>query len=532
MQTTPVIELKTKTAPRSDESSLIAYRRRWWALAVLCLSLVLVVVDNTILNVALPTIARDLGAETSGLQWIVDAYILVFAGLLLTAGSLGDRFGRRRALTGGLIVFGVASVLASRCGSTGQLIVTRSVMGIGAAFVMPATLSIITNLFTDAAERARAIAIWAGCAGLGVAIGPVTGGWLLEHFWWGSVFLVNVPVLAIALVAGRYLLPESRDPEQPRIDHVGAALSMAGLASLVWSLIEAGHRGWTDPMILGGFAAAASILGVFLWWERKTDHPMLDVGFFTDRRFSVGTTSIALVMFGMFGAMFLMTQLLQLVMGYSALQAGIRMLPIAGTMAVVAPISARLVERFGTKLVVGSGMTIAAVGLAMMAGLHTGDGYSHIAAAMVVCAFGMALVMAPATDAIMGSLPPAKAGVGSAVNDTTREVGGALGVAVLGSTMSSVFSSHMAGTGAPTIARESLGSALAVAHQLPGAAGDHLAAVARSAFMDGMGVTMLIAAAVTLVGAAAAFIWLPARATVAETESAESDELVALLEAA
>src|SRR4051812_20919904 len=516
-----------------DTASSVAYRRRWWALAVLCLSLVLVVVDNTILNVALPTIARDLGAQTSGLQWIVDAYVLVFAGLLLTAGSLGDRFGRRRALTGGLVVFGVASVLASRAASTGQLIATRSVMGIGAAFVMPATLSIITNLFTNAAERARAIAIWAGCAGLGIAIGPVTGGWLLQHFSWGSVFLVNVPVIVIAIVAGRVLLPESRDPEQPRIDRVVAVLSMAGLATLVWSLIEAGQQGWTDPMILGGFVTAAVILTVFLRWERKSDHPMLDVGFFSDRRFSVGTASIALVMFGMFGALFLMTQVLQLVMGYNALQAGIRMLPVAGTMVLVAPLSARLVERFGTKLVVGSGMTVAAVGLAMMANLHTGDPYGHLAAAMVVASFGMALVMAPATEAIMGSLPAAKAGVGSAVNDTTRELGGAMGVAVLGSTMSSVFSSHMAATGAPSIAQESLGSALAVAHQLPGAAGEHLAAAARAAFMDGMGITMLIAAVVTLAGAAAAFIWLPARAAVSDTAAPATDDNVDLvLEAA
>ena len=530
MHAAPSTEIHDRTTAADPTSP--AYRRRWWALGVLCLSLVLVVVDNTILNVALPTIARDLGAQTSSLQWIVDAYILVFAGLLLTAGSLGDRFGRRRALTGGLVVFGAASVVASLCSSTGQLIAARCVMGIGAAFVMPATLSIITNMFTDAAERGRAIAIWAGCAGLGIAIGPVTGGWLLEHFWWGSVFLVNVPVIGLALVSGRILLPESRDPEQPRIDRVGAVLSMAGLASLVWSLIEAGDRGWTSPTIVAGFAAAAVILGTFLWWERRIDHPMLDVSFFSDRRFSVGTATIALVMFGMFGAMFLMTQLLQLVMGYSALQAGIRMLPIAGTMAVVAPMSARLVERFGTKRVVGSGMTIAAVGLAMMANLHVGDGYTHLAAAMVVCAFGMALVMAPATDAIMGSLPPSKAGVGSAVNDTTREVGGALGVAVLGSALSSVFSSHMAATGAPAVARESLGSALAVAHQLPGAAGAQLADAAKNAFMSGMGVTMLIAAAVTLAGAAAAFIWLPARATAEELQAVEMDETPVLLEAA
>jgi EmrB/QacA subfamily drug resistance transporter len=499
--------------------------RRWLALGVLNLSLLLVVVDNTILNVALPTLVDELDASTSDLQWIVDSYVLVFAGLLLTAGSLGDRFGRRRSLFAGMGIFGIGSVLAALSGSSAALIATRALMGLGAAFVMPATLSIITNLFTDPKERARAIAAWAGVAGLGVAIGPITGGWLLEHFWWGSVFLVNVPFIVLALVAGRRLLPESRDPEQPRLDLVGAGLSIVGLTALVWTLIEAPSHGWTDAATLGGLAASAAVLGAFLAWERRTDHPMLNLGFFADRRFSVGTGSITLVMFAMFGSLFVLTQLLQFVFGYSALEAGIRMLPIAGTMVIVAPSSATLVERLGTKLVVGTGMAIVAVGLVLTSGLSPADGYGPVAVAKVVLAMGMALVMAPATEAIMGSLPPAKAGVGSAVNDTTRELGGALGVAVLGSILSSAYAANVAagleGTPAPeevrTAAGESLGAAIAIANQIGGDAGQRLTALAQQGFLDAMGTSLLVAAAVAGVGSILTYVFLPSRSTAAAT---------------
>jgi len=514
-----------------------AHERRWLALAVLCLSLLLVVLDNTILNVALPTLVDELDASTSDLQWIVDSYVLVFAGLLLTAGSLGDRYGRRRSLTAGLVVFGIGSVLAAFSGSSSELISTRALMGLGAAFVMPATLSIITNLFTDPKERAQAIAAWAGTAGLGVAIGPVTGGWLLEHFWWGSVFLVNVPFLLLALAAGRYLLPESRDPEQPRLDLVGASLSIVGLTILLWTLIEAPEAGWTSTETIAGFATATVVLGAFVWWERRSDHPMLDVTFFQDRRFSVATGSITLVMFAMFGSFFVLTQLLQFVMGYSALQAGIRMLPVAGTMFVVAPASAKLVEKVGTKAVVGSGMAIVSVGLLLVARIGLDDGYGEMAAAMVVLALGMALVMAPATEAIMGSLPPAKAGVGSAVNDTTRELGGALGVAVLGSILSSGYSSSVsaavAGTPVPeqvrSVVEESLGAAIGVANQIGGNAGAQLTEVARSAFVDGMGLTLVIAAAVAAAGSLLTFLFLPSRATVAAPDENEIVEEVPAL---
>ncbi len=494
--------------------------RRWLALAVLCLSLVLIVLDNTVLNVALPTLVRELGASTTELQWMVDAYVIVFAGLLLTAGALGDRFGRRRSLQAGLVVFAVASGLAAASGTAGQLIGARAVMGLGAAFVMPATLSIIITVFTDPVERARAIAVWAGMAGMGVALGPVVGGWLLEHYWWGSVFLLNLPIVALALVAGRLLLPESSDPSHTRLDGAGAALSIAAIAVLLWGIIEAPVKGWADPMTIAAFVAAAALFGAFIWWERRVAHPMLDVAFFADPRFSAASAAIALVFFALFGSFFLFTQLLQFVLGYSALEAGIRLLPVSVVMGVVSPVSARLVEQVGTKVVVTVGLVVAAVGLALASAIDAGSGYGPLLASMVVLALGMSLTMAPATESIMGSLPPAKAGVGSAVNDTTRELGGALGVAVLGSLLASGYASSMVTslrglplpTEAVTAAGESLGAALALAATVGGAAGDSIAQVARVAFVDAMGTAVLVAAGVALVGAVVAAAFLPGRA--------------------
>jgi EmrB/QacA subfamily drug resistance transporter len=514
----------------------LAHQRRWYTLGVLCLSLVLIGLDNTILNVALPTLVRDLGATTSSLQWIVDSYVLVFAGLLLSAGALGDKFGRRRALSAGLVVFGIASVLSAFAGSSNQLIATRALMGMGAAFVMPSTLSILTNSFTDPKERARAIAIWAGVSGLGIGIGPIAGGWLLEHFWWGSVFLVNIPFIVVALVLGRFVIPESRDVHAPRLDVVGAGLSIAGLVALVWTLIEAPGNGWLSSTTLVGFAVATVILVSFGIWEATVEDPMLDVSFFANRRFSAGSASITLVFFALFGSMFFMTQLLQFVHGYSALAAGVRLLPIAGTLMLMAPNSARAVERFGTKFVVAGGMAGVAVGLFLASRLGVDSAYWQIAGSMMVMAAGMAFVMAPATESIMGSLPVDKAGVGSAVNDTTREVGGALGVAVLGSIASSGYS-HSIGKvidGAPMPAaaadavRESLGAALQVAARAGGQPGALLADAARTAFVEGMATTLVVGAVVALLGAVVALVFLPARAEEAEVEMPE--ELV--LEAA
>ncbi len=478
--------------------------RRWWTLGVLCLSLVVISLDNTILNVALPTLEHDLGASSSQLQWIVDSYMLVFAGLLLTAGALGDRFGRRRALTFGLVVFGAGSALSAVAGSAGVLIASRALMGIGGAFIMPSTLSILTATF-PARERAKAIGIWAGVSGLGIAIGPVAGGWIIEHADWSWIFLVNLPIVAAALAAGRFLVPESLDPAAPRLDLPGFAFSIAGLTALVWAIIEAPARGWTDPMVIGGLAAAAATLAAFVAWERHTPHPMLDVNLFRNPRFSAASGAITLCFFAMFGAIFFLTQYLQLVLGYSALEAGIRVLPVAGGIVLGGPLSAKLTERAGAKLVVAAGLGLVASGLVLMSGFEVGSGYGIVAAAFGVLGLGIGMAMTPATDAVMGSLPLAKASIGSAVNDAARVTGGALGVAVLGSIMSSVYRGDMDG------AHDSLASALSAATQLGGADGARLAATAQEAFVSGMHAAVLVGAGIALAGAMIALLFLPAR---------------------
>jgi EmrB/QacA subfamily drug resistance transporter len=487
------------------------HARRWWTLGVMCLSLMVIGVDNTILNVALPTLVRDLHATTSQLQWIVDAYTLVFAGLLLTAGSLGDRFGRRRGLTVGLLLFGMGSVASAMVHSPNHLIATRALMGIGGALIMPATLSIISNVFTVPAERARAIAVWAGFSAMGIALGPLSGGWLLQHFWWGSVFMVNIPIVTLAVIGGRLFVPESKDPSPRGLDPVGALLSIAGLVVLVWGIIEAPGRGWTEGATLASFALAAVILGAFIWWELRSDHPMLDVSFFANPRFTAASTAITLVFFALFGSMFLQTQYLQFVLGYTALQAGLRVGPVAIVLMVAAPLSARLVERVGTKLVVAAGLAIVSVSLVILSLATATSGYGPVLLSMLVMGVGMGMTMAPATESIMGSLPRAKAGVGSAVNDTTRQVGGALGVAILGSLLASSYRSSL-GSAVPEAAKASVGGALEVARSLGGDQGAALAHAARHAYVNGMGVGVLVAAGVALVGSLVALVFLPSRA--------------------
>ena len=414
------------------------YERRWWTLAVLCLSLVMIVVANASLNVALPTLVRDLHAGSSSLQWIVDAYSLVFAGLLLTAGALGDRFGRRLALNGGLILFGIASGFAAFSSSANALIVARAFMGVGAAFVMPATLSVLAHVFPPD-ERPKAIAIWAAFAGVGAGLGGVTSGWLLQHFWWGSIFLTNVFVVAIALIAGFFLVPSANEKRRAPLDPLGALLSIAGLGTLIYGIIEAPNRGWLSPATVVTFALTVVILGAFAAWEFRATDPMLDLRFFRNPRFTAGATTITLVFFVMFGTFFIITQYLQLVLGYSPLEAGIRVLPWAAMYMVSTTRSAGLVTRFGQRRVVSSGLAIVAFGLLVLSRSTVGSDYAIVALGLVITAAGMGLTTAPSTGAIMQSLPLPKAGVGSAVNDTTREVGGALGVAVFGSIVTSRF---------------------------------------------------------------------------------------------
>jgi MFS transporter, DHA2 family, multidrug resistance protein len=501
-----------------DEAAI--YRRRWWALAVLCFSLLVIGLDNTILNVALPELVQSLHASTSQLQWIVDGYTLVFAGLLLTTGSLGDRFGRKGALGIGLMIFCLGSLSSAFATSATMLTFTRAFMGIGAALIMPATLSLLTNIFTDTKERARAIGVWAAVAGGGSAIGPLLGGFLLHHFWWGSVFLINVPVTIVAFLAGRALLPVSRDPAAPRLDPLGALLSVGGLVALLWAIIEAPAKGWTNGTVMSAFGVGAVVLVGFVVWELTCDHPMLDVRFFENRRFTAANASITLIFFAMFGSMFLITQYLQTVLGFSPLQAGIRMLPMAAVMMTVAPMSPRLVERFGTKLIVGIGLLLAAGGLFFASGVPATNGYPHLLVAMATLSFGMGLVMAPATESIMGSLPPSKAGVGSAMNDTTRQMGGALGVAVIGSIFATSYrpgiASALSKIGAPSevvaAAKDSVGGAMAAAAKLPGELGRQVMADARTQFVHAFGSASRVGGVVILVAAAVVFMFLPARA--------------------
>jgi MFS transporter, DHA2 family, multidrug resistance protein len=518
-----------------------SYRLRWWILAVLCLSLLIIVVDNSILNVALKVLQRDLHATFSQLQWMVDSYTLVFACLLLTAGSLGDRFGRKGALQLGMIVFGAGSLLSAFATSPSQLIATRAIMGIGGAFIMPSTLSLITNVFPPE-ERGRAISYWAAIAGVGVALGPISGGLLLEHFYWGSIFLVNLPIVGVALAGGAYVLPKSRDPAHPRLDLVGASLSIVGLLSLVYAIIQGPTEGWTSTEILGAFALAAVVLVAFAWWELRSSHPMLNLQVFENARFSAASLGIMLIFFAMFGTTFLLTQYLQSTMGLSTLRAGAALLPWAGIMLVVAPLSARLAERFGTKLVVGVGMSFATISLLLISTLPA----THISylrdvlPRLSIMAVGMGLVMAPATESIMGSLPRAKAGVGSAMNDTTRQVGGALGVAVVGSVMLSVYGTRVADAiksahlpvNADLVkqARQNLSTALGIAHDkhVPIAVQNKLVTQINEAFVSGMHRGVLFAAAATLIGAIAVFRYLPAHGKDAEQlpESTSPDEIV------
>lgn len=490
------------------------HRRRWATLAVLSLSLVIIGLDNTILNVALPTLVRELGATASELQWMVDSYVLVFAGLLLTMGALGDRFGRKLALNIGLVIFGLASIAAAYVDSATGLIAARAFMGIGGALIMPSTLSIITNVF-EGPERGRAIAAWAAVAGLGIVIGPALGGWLLENFWWGSIFLINVFVVVVALVAGWFLVPESKDPHATPLDPLGAVLSIGGLVSLVYAIIEAPSDGWTSANVLIAFGLAAVLLTLFLWWETRTKHPMLNLSFFDNPRFSAAAGAITLVFFAMFGTVFMLTQYLQFVLGYTPLEAGVRVMPVA-TMVIAAPLSARFTEKFGTKRVVASGLVVVAGAMSVLALIDTASGYGHVALALALLGIGMGTAMAPATDSVMGSLPLAKAGVGSAMNDTTRQVGGALGVAILGSILASTYSSAMApvvGSLPPEAAgaaSDSIGGALGVAAQIGDAAAP-LVEAAKSAFIDGMGTAIWVAAGVALGGAVLTWLFLPAR---------------------
>jgi EmrB/QacA subfamily drug resistance transporter len=501
--------------------------RRWRALAVLCLSLMIVMVGNSSLNLALPALASDLGASTSEMQWMVDAYALVFAGLLFPAGAIGDRFGRKRALQGGLVVFLVAAVAGALAGSAAFVVVARAIMGAAAAFVMPSTLSILANLF-PAGERGRAIGLWAGIAAGGAALGPTVTGLVLEHFWWGAVFLINVPVIVLALAAGWVLVPESRDPARRPLDVGGVLLALLGVGALVYAIIQAPEHGWASPATIAAFAAAALALAGFVVRERTARYPMLDLALFADRRFTVASVAIAIAFFAMFGTWFVTAQYVQLVLGYSPLGAGLLMTPFALVMMVIAPRAPGLAARFGPANVAAVGLAGVALGLAAFRTLDVGDHGAELWVGLLPMAVGMAITSTPLTTLVMSAVPASRAGVASAMNDTDRELGGALGVAVLGSLVTTRFGGALgpATAGLPDDARAAaatgLPGALRVAGELPAGAGPGLAEAARAAFVDGLHSAALVGAGTALVAAIGARLLLPRSAT-EEPATTEAD---------
>jgi EmrB/QacA subfamily drug resistance transporter len=489
------------------------------ALAVLCLAAFTINLDTTIVNIALPSLVRQLDASTRELQWVVDAYTLTFAALVLAAGSLGDRYGRKGALLIGLVVFGTATTVGGLVDSPGALIGVRAVMGVGAALIFPATLSIISNVFTERRERARAIGLWGAMTGLGVALGPICGGWLLENFWWGSVFVAMAPVAAVTFLGAVLFVPTSRDPATPPVDLGGLALSTVAVGTLVFTIIEAPERGWTSPDTVVGFACAAVAAAVFVAWERRRAHPMLDVSLFRNLRFSAASGSIMVIFFALAGFIFLITQYFQFLKGYSPFSTGLRILPVAICIAIGSVVGVRLAVTVGNKAVVATGLFLVGVSFAWVSTASTATPYLEIVGQMVLAGIGMGLTTAPATEAIMGVVPKEKAGIGSAVNDATRELGATLGVAIIGSVYVSLYASGLQDAAgslpAPALdaAGDSIGAALTVARQL-GPAGQPLREASEAAFFDGFQLGCLVAAGVLFAGAVFAARFLPARPTV------------------
>jgi EmrB/QacA subfamily drug resistance transporter len=487
-------------------------------LVVLSVAALIVNVDNTILNVALPTLVRILHASSSQLQWIVDSYAMVFAGLLFVAGSLADRFGRKRFFLVGLTVFGAGSTGAAFSGTVHLLIAWRAVMGAGAALTIPASLSIINDVFRNSTERGRAIGAWAGTVGLGIAIGPIAGGVLLARYWWGSIFLVNVPIAVLGLVGALVLVPDSKNPASDRPDPGGALLSMAGLGLLLWAIIEAPTRGWGSGEVIGGGLASVAVLGTFVVVEGRSRHPMLKLSFFRDRRFSVAAAAECLGVFGLLGALFLQTQFLQFDLGLSPIEAGLRILPMASMLVVSAALSPVIGRFIGLKLTVAAGLVAVAGGLwQMSAASALTTTYDDILPGLLLVGFGAGLLLPTATNSVVGSVPQGDSGIGSASNAVALQVGGAFGVAVIGSLMSTRYQDHMtlalAGRHVPASAAQtilgSFGGALAVASRVGGTTGELLARAARTAFMSGLEVALAVGAAVALGAAVLVLVRLP-----------------------
>lgn len=521
--------MNSPAAPDQRRVPEAVHRRRWAILGVLMLSLLIVVLDNSILNVAIKTISTPaptgLGATQSELEWAINAYTLVFAGLLFSAGLLGDRLGRKKVLLAGLVVFGAGSALAAQSGSPVELIAFRAVMGLGAAFVMPATLAVLMNVF-EQDEQPKAIGIWAGGVGLAIAIGPITGGILLDHFWWGSVFLINVPIVIVALALMLWLVPDSRDPNPGRVDPVGVVLSVVGLVLLVYGIIKGGQLAdFTDATVLVTIGAGLAVLAAFVVFEKRSDHPSIDVTYFKNKVFSAAIGAIALVFFALMGVTFFSVFYTQSVRGYTPLQTGLLMLPLAVAQMVFAPRARLVVDQFGNKAVCTAGLLVIAAMLAAFATLEADTPIWILEVIFFCMGTGMAHIMTPVSVVIMQALPREKAGSASALSNTFRQVGGALGIAVLGSVLSTVYRSGIEDK-LPAAARheagESIEATLGFAGKL-GARGEALIAPAHDAFLHAMHVTALCGAAVAVFGAVVVALFLPGKAPQPQQEPGETE---------
>jgi EmrB/QacA subfamily drug resistance transporter len=514
----------TDRATTPDDEVRPGYEKRWWVLTTMTVCLLVVIMGTMILNVALPTLQRELGATQGELQWVVDAYIVVFAGLLFSWGIVGDRVGRRKVLLIGLTVFAVGSVFAAFSDSPIELIVWRAVMGVGGAAVQPATLAVITNVFPPG-ERGRAIGIWAGTGGIAVAGGPLAGGAVLEHFWWGAVFLVGVPVAVLGIVGVLAVVPESRDPDPGRLDVPGVLLSIVALAGVVYGIIRGGAgEGWTTPGVLVPLVGGLVLLAAFVWLQRRSAHPALDVSLFGNPAFSAAAAALGLNFFALLGAIFYLVYYLQGVLGFSPLQSGAALIPMALGMAVMAPQSSGLADRFGAKAVCATGFGLITLSFLGVQLLDLTSPVWLLVAVLAVQGIGMGAVMAPATESIMSVVPREKAGAGAAVNNSVRQVGGALGVAILGSVLAASYAAYLgtAATGLPAetqaAARQSIIGTLEAVRTVQATGDDEAARAvagivepAREAFVSAMHVTAVFTAGASLMAGVVVLVWLPGR---------------------
>jgi EmrB/QacA subfamily drug resistance transporter len=506
------------TADAAADTS--GYDRRWLGLTVMCFTILLISLDQTVLNVALPTLVEQLHPSASGLQWIADGYTLTNAVLLLFGGALGDRIGRRRVFLLGVTIFGGGSLACALVHSTGPLIACRAVMGLGAAFLMPATLSIIAATFVGP-ERPRAIGIWAGSGGIGTAAGPLLGGWLLQHFWWGSVFLINVPIAVLALVGGTFFVTESRAQRRPPLDPIGVALSALGLAALTYGLIVAPEKHWGSATVIGSFAIGAGLLAAFVAWDARQESPLVDLHLFANRTFSSALGAVTAAFFAMFGVSFLLSQFIQFVQGATAFGVGLRFLPLAIATLIGSNVAARATAAFGLRVVMVTGMVLVAAALVVYTTLSTTSGVVPVGVAFALIGFGLGLVIAPASNAIIGTLPPDKIGAGSGLRSMVQLLGGSFGVAIIGNVATSRYRSqvhhalngplHQLPSGTRSALGNQIGDAVGAARQLPTGLAHSVSSTAQSAYVSGVRLGSLVGAAVLVVAIVAAAAYIPGR---------------------